>query len=127
MGGERLVVGWKGGERRGWVDGEGIGGCDVEVCMVAYRLDGKGVFRRLLRAMGSNEAMCSDEGPGVCIEDDGSTSSESSVMPLKVDALRLEWRRWIDGRVFFFKGNCMKTKGTRWLVIVGVVDVEWVN
>lgn len=53
-------------------------------------LDGKGVFRRLLRAMGSNDARCSSEGPGVCIEDKGSTSSESSVMPLKVDALRLE-------------------------------------
>ena len=62
--------------------------------MEAYRLDGKGVFRRLLRAIGSNEARCSSEGPGICIEDDGSTSSESSVMPLKVDALRLEQRHW---------------------------------
>ena len=60
----------------------------------AYRLDGKGVFRRLLRAIGSNDARCSSEGPGICMEDDGSTSSESSVMPLKVDALRVEWRRW---------------------------------
>lgn len=55
----------------------------------AYRLDGKGVFRRLLLAIGSNDARCSSEGPGICIEEDGSTSSESSVMPLKVDALRL--------------------------------------
>lgn len=59
-----------------------------------YRLDGKGVLRRLLLAIGSNDARCSSDGPGTCIEDDGSTSSESSVMPLKVDALRLEWRHW---------------------------------
>lgn len=91
---------------------------------MAYRLDGKGVFRRLLRAMGSNDAMCSDEGPGICIEDDGSTSSESSVMPLKVDALRLEWRHWIGRRGFFLKGNCLRTEGARWLVIASVVDVE---
>ena len=59
-----------------------------------YRLDGKGVFRLLVLAIGSKDARCSSDGPGTCIEDDGSTSSESSVMPLKVDALRLEWRHW---------------------------------
>ncbi len=59
-----------------------------------YRLDGKGVLRRPVRAMGSNDARCSSEGPGVCIEDNGSMSSESSVMPLKVDAVRLEFRHW---------------------------------
>ena len=56
----------------------------------AYRLGGKRFFRRLLRAIGSKDAMCSAVGPGVCIEDKGSTSSESSVMPLKVEALRQE-------------------------------------
>lgn len=74
---------------------DGVVGCVM--CMwsaEAYRLDGRGVFRRLLRAMGSNDARCSSEGPGICIEDDGSTSSESSVMPLKVDALRLEYWHW---------------------------------
>ena len=55
----------------------------LKVCsMETYRLDGNGVFRRRVRAMGSNDAQCSSEGPGVCIEDIGSTSSDSSVMPL---------------------------------------------
>ena len=59
-----------------------------------YRLDGNCFLRRLVLAIGSKDARCSGDGPGTCIEDDGSTSSESSVMPLKVDALRLEWRHW---------------------------------
>ena len=57
-----------------------------------YRLDGKGFLRRLVLAIGSNDARCSSDGPGTCIEDNGSTSSESSVMPLKVDALRRKLR-----------------------------------
>ena len=69
--------------------------CSLEVGgKKTYRLDGKGVLRRLVLAIGSKDVRCSCDGPGTCIEDDGSTSSESSVMPLKVDALRLEWRHW---------------------------------
>ncbi len=81
--------------------------------METYRLDGKGVFLRLLRAMGSNDAMCSSEGPGICIEDNGSTSSESSVMPLKVDALRLELRHWRLRKLLFFKITDWSMEGTR--------------
>lgn len=116
-----------GGEvrERGWLDGgwRGVFEWFEWVGKEAYRLDGKGVFRRLLRAIGSNEAMCSSEGPGICIEDIGSTSSESSVMPLKVDALRLEGgRHWMDKSLLFFKGRNLITEGARWLVIVNVVD-----
>lgn len=57
---------------------------------LGYRLGGRGFSRRLLRAMGSNDLMCSSVGPGIGRDDDGSTSSESSVMPLKVEALRVE-------------------------------------
>ncbi len=38
--------------------------------------------------MGSNDLICSSVGPGICMDDDGSTSSDSSVMPLNVDDLR---------------------------------------
>ena len=55
----------------------------------ANRLGGKGFPRRLLRAMGSKDLICSSDGPGTCRDDDGSTSSESSVMPLNVEALRV--------------------------------------
>ena len=55
----------------------------------AYRLGGNCFSRRLLRAMGSKVLICSSEGPGICIEEEGSTSSESSVMPLNVEALRV--------------------------------------
>ena len=55
----------------------------------SYRLGGNCVFRRLERPIGSKAFICSSEGPGPWREDDGSTSSESSVMPLKVEALRL--------------------------------------
>lgn len=54
------------------------------------RLEGNCFSRRLLRAIGSNCLMCSSEGPGICMEDVGSTSSESSVMPLNVEAFRVE-------------------------------------
>lgn len=53
------------------------------------RLDGDCFLRRLVRAMGLKRLMCSSEGPGVCIEEVGSTSSDSSVMPSNVDALRV--------------------------------------
>ena len=66
--------------------------------------------------------MCSSEGPGIGIEDMGSTSSESSVMPLKVDALRLEGRHCIDRRLLLFKGSDLITVDVRRLVIVSVVD-----
>ena len=56
------------------------------------RLGGNWLLRRLLRAMGLNLWMCSSEGPGTWREDSGTTSSDSSVMPLKVEALRVEYR-----------------------------------
>ena len=56
---------------------------------VKYRLGGKGFVLRLLRAIGSKDLMCSSVGPGICMDEDGSTSSESSVMPLNVEALRV--------------------------------------
>lgn len=65
--------------------GEDLG---VRSWMWAHRLGGKGFSRRLLLAMGSKALRCSSEGPGICMEDDGSTSSESSVIPLNVEALR---------------------------------------
>lgn len=76
-----------------------------------YRLDGKGVLRRLLLAIGSKAARCSAVGPGTCIEDDGSTSSESSAMPLKVDALRRRLRHWRLWKVFFLRGNKRNADG----------------
>lgn len=76
-----------------------------------YRLDGKGVLRRLLLAIGSNAARCSSDGPGTCIEDDGSTSSESSAMPLKVDALRRRLRHWRLLKVLFLRGNKRNAEG----------------
>ncbi len=47
-----------------------------------YRLGGNLSFRRLLRAIGSNCFICSAVGPGIGKEEDGSTSSESSVAPV---------------------------------------------
>ena len=56
------------------------------------RLGGNWLLRRLLRAIGSNLWMCSSEGPATWREDSGTTSSDSSVMPLKVEALRVGYR-----------------------------------
>ena len=55
---------------------------------MTYRLGGNGFSRRRLRAMGSKDLMCSSEGPGICMEDEGSTSSEVSLIPLRVEARR---------------------------------------
>ena len=60
----------------------------MDLSWKAYRLGGNCFSRRLLRAIGSNDLICSSEGPGICMEEEGSTSSESSVMPLNVEALR---------------------------------------
>lgn len=76
-----------------------------------YRLDGNCVLRRLLLAIGSNAARCSSDGPGTSIEDDGSTSSESSAMPLKVDALRRRLRHWRLWKVLFLRGNKRNADG----------------
>ena len=59
-----------------------------------YRLGGNCFSRRLVRAIGSKDLMCSSEGPPMCIDDCGSTSSESSVMPLKLEAFLLALRHW---------------------------------
>jgi len=61
---------------------------------VTCRLGGNWVFRLLLLAMGSNDLRCSSEGPGVAMDEEGSTSSESSVMPLNVEALRAAQMHW---------------------------------
>ena len=89
-----------------------------------YRLEGKGVLRRLVLSIGLNDAICSSDGPGTCIEDDGSTSSESSVMPLKVDALRLELRRWIFRYLHILTGVDRKTGSMLWDAILASALVE---
>ena len=55
---------------------------------MTYRPDGSFRSRLLLRIIGSKVLSCSAEGPGIRKEEEGSTSSESSVMPSIVEALR---------------------------------------
>ena len=79
-----------------WEKGAGIGeGLDGWCCrrrVVTDRLGGSWLLRRLLRAIGLNLWMCSSDGPGTWREDSGTTSSDNSVMPLNVDALRVVCR-----------------------------------
>lgn len=49
--------------------------------MCTYRLEGRGVFRDRARAIGSKVLICSCEAGGWAKEDDGETSSLSSVVP----------------------------------------------
>ena len=46
-----------------------------------YRLGGNWVLRVRLRSTGLKDSMIEGEGPGMWNEEEGSTSSESSVMP----------------------------------------------
>ena len=55
---------------------------------MAYRLGGSCRSRFLLLINGLKLLRSSSEGPGICKEEEGSTSSESSVMPSNVEALR---------------------------------------
>ena len=71
---------------------EGLDGWCCRRRVVTDRLGGNWLLRRLLRAIGLNLWMCSSDGPGTWREDSGTTSSDSSVMPLNVDALRVVCR-----------------------------------
>ena len=53
-----------------------------------YRLGGNCVTRLRLRSIGSNDLMVSSDGPGALSEDDGSTSSETSAVPDRLEAFR---------------------------------------
>lgn len=62
-----------------------------------YRLRGRGILRALDLLTGSNDCTMLSVGPGVVSEEKGSTSSESSSIPLE------------EARVDAFLGDCAPT------------------
>lgn len=62
-----------------------------------YRLRGRGILRALDLLTGSNDCTMLSVGPGVVSEEEGSTSSESSSIPLE------------EARVDAFLGHCAPT------------------
>lgn len=64
--------------------------------MGEYRLGGSCVFRLLLRATGLKALTMSSEGPASLKDDNGSTSSERSDVPEKVEAFRRLKRGHLD-------------------------------
>ena len=70
------------GGRRGGRRGGRVVMMASERDLRSYRLDGNGAFRARVRATGSKDLMASGEGPEAAREEDGETSSESSVVPL---------------------------------------------
>lgn len=62
-----------------------------------YRLRGRGILRALDFLTGSNDCIMLSVGPGVVSEEEGSTSSESSSIPLE------------EARVDAFLGDCAPT------------------
>lgn len=77
---------------KGTAVGEGLNGGCCRRRGMTDRLGGNWLLRRLLRAIGLNLWICSSEGPDTWREDSGTTSSDSSVMPSNVEALRVECR-----------------------------------